>query len=64
MWLWFLPLAALAAGGGWLAYTMRGWSEIGDEEAEVDFESTESSSAGGRNSDDYLSQVEKDLDLV
>ncbi len=65
MWLWFLPLAALAAGGGWLAYTMRGWAETGDEEAEVDFESTESSSsAGGSDSDNYLNQVEKDLDLV
>jgi len=68
MWLWFLPLAALAIGGGWLAYVIRGWSEADDdedEEAELpDVEPEDDTSPGRDGSDDYLSQVEKDLDLV
>jgi len=64
LWLWFLPLAALAAGGGWLAYIIRGWSEA-DEEDEDRVEAVSAAEAATDipASDDYLSQVEKDLDL-
>jgi cytochrome c-type biogenesis protein CcmH len=63
--LWILPVIALLAGGGWLFYTIRGWRNQAEEV------SGDSSPAvnptrpyvANNQSDNYLSQVEKDLGL-
>jgi cytochrome c-type biogenesis protein CcmH/NrfF len=55
--LWVLPVAALLAGAGWLFYTLRRWkkpvaiSAVGPAPA-----------AAQLPDDDYLKQVEKDLE--
>jgi cytochrome c-type biogenesis protein CcmH len=62
--LWFLPVLALLAGGGWLIYTMRGWSGQKTATAPVESASAgESLPTAELPTDDYLRQVEKDLGL-
>jgi len=59
LFLWVLPVVAILIGGGWLAYTMRRWKK--DEPAPAAASPRPDSSGGADVSDDYLSQVEKDL---
>ena len=52
--LWLLPVIALLAGAGWLYYTMRDWSQPVGAATPV---------PAALPRDDYLSQVDRDLDL-
>ena len=65
--LWVLPVIAILAGGGWLAYVIRGWRKDEPAPVAVGSSPTEAAKPGpaGADSppDDYLSQVEKDLGL-
>ena len=61
LWLWILPGLAILIGGGWLYYLMRGWSQAA--ESTVTVGSGPSASATMPVSDDYLSQVDRDLGL-
>ncbi len=58
--LWILPVLALLAGGVWLFYTMRSWSQ---PEEMVPEAAAPLANGAGQPDDDYLNQVEKDLDL-
>lgn len=63
--LWILPVIALLAGGGWLFYTIRGWR---NQAGEVSGNSSPAVNptrpdVTDTQSDNYLSQVEKDLGL-
>ena len=63
--LWVLPVLALLVGGGWLFYTLRGWSAQRQLAAaatrEPPADTVEIDTAAP--TDDYLSQVEQDLEL-
>lgn len=65
--LWIIPVLALLAGGGWLAYTLRGWA--GQKTRSVAATSARSNATNGfwpevaSCPDNYLSQVEKDLGI-
>jgi len=63
--LWVLPVIALLAGGGWLFYTIRGWTNQTEEESVSSSPVTgpAPSHITSNQSEDYLSQVEKDLGL-
>lgn len=64
--LWVLPVIALLAGGGWLFYTIRGWSNQTAEEdnfADPSIVEPVTSPAANKLPNDYLSQVDKDLGL-
>ena len=66
--LWLLPVIALLAGGGWLFYTMRGWSEpkttgSANPSVPIHFSNNGFSATSTGLSNDYLSQVEKDLGI-
>jgi len=58
--LWFLPVLALLAGGGWLFYTIRGWTN-GTGQIATAAAGTETQPASYPLSNDYLRQVDKDL---
>ena len=60
--LWVLPIVALLAGGGWLAYTLRGWKKAEEAPATASMPVTSSTSPPNDVSEDYLHQVEKDLE--
>ncbi len=57
LWLWVLPVSMIILGAGILFYTMRKWAS--PAAAPVAVAAAPSPAA----SDDYLSQVEKDLDF-
>jgi cytochrome c-type biogenesis protein CcmH len=60
--LWILPVAAILVGGGWLIYILRRWNKA--ETAPIAAGSPQavvSDSPPPDVSDDYLSQVERDL---
>jgi cytochrome c-type biogenesis protein CcmH len=63
--LWVLPVLAILAGGAWLVYVIRGWRK--DEPVPAAVASSPAAAAkptaSDPPSDDYLSQVEKDLGL-
>lgn len=64
--LWVLPVIALLAGGWWLVYTIRGWAQQKQpavEAAAVPAAETAAPPAGALSEDDYLDEVEKDLNL-
>ncbi len=65
--LWVLPVAMILLGGILLFFTMRKWTGQKPEPVEVSPQAAAAHSAGGATtaamSDDYLSQVEKDLGL-
>jgi cytochrome c-type biogenesis protein CcmH len=52
--LWVLPVAALLIGGGWLFYILRRWKKP--------VQAAPVGAAAALPSDDYLKQVEKDLE--
>ena len=58
--LWVLPVVALLAGGIWLGLIMRRWNQAKPVTASV---STEPGLSASHVSDEYLEQVEQDLDL-
>lgn len=58
--LWVLPVVALLAGGIWLGLIMRKWNQAKPVTASV---STEPGLSASHVSDEYLEQVEQDLDL-
>ncbi len=66
--LWVLPVLALLAGGGWLAYILRGWAGQKTRPA-VAITSSRVKATNGfwpevtSCPDNYLSQVEKDLGI-
>jgi cytochrome c-type biogenesis protein CcmH len=53
--LWVLPVAALLIGGGWVIYILRRWKKQPAPAAPV-------GPAAALPADDYLKQVEKDLE--
>ncbi len=53
--LWILPIIAIVLAGGWLLYTMRGWQQPETVAA------TPQTPTATDISDDYLSQVDQDL---
>ena len=55
--LWVLPVLAILIGGGWLFYTMQRWNQAKLAPAEA----TTAPHPSPEVTDDYLSQVEKDL---
>lgn len=57
--LWILPVIGLLAGGGWLYYTMHNWSQSDEIEEATEVLPPNQAPL----SDDYLSQVERDLGL-
>ena len=59
--LWILPVVALLAGGGWLFYTMRRWNQTELAPA-TPMPAMPSSAIPDEISEDYLRQVEKDLE--
>lgn len=66
--LWILPFIALLAGGIWLYYTLRNWTNRESAAAAVattptGVSSTSASANAADLSDDYLKQVDKDLGL-
>lgn len=61
--LWILPVIALLAGGGWLYYTMHDWSQKSAPIEAATAAAPPSQSSQSDVSDDYLSQVERDLGL-
>ena len=60
--LWVLPVVALLAGGGWLVYTMRRWNKAELAPAAASTPTTPATSSPNDASEDYLHQVEKDLE--
>ena len=60
--LWVLPVVALLAGGGWLVYTIRRWNKAELAPAAASMPVAPSTSPPNDVSEDYLSQVEKDLE--
>ena len=65
--LWVLPVIAILAGGGWLAYVIRGWRKDEPAPAAVGSSPTEAAKPAPAGDapppDDYLSQVDRDLGL-
>ena len=63
LFLWILPVVAILAGGGWLIYTLRRWNRTpAPAEAAPDSPAVPTASTSNEVSEDYLSQVERDLD--
>lgn len=60
--LWILPVVALLAGSVWLGLTMRKWNQVKLTTASSSPGSEPSLHGGLQISDEYLKQVEKDLD--
>lgn len=60
--LWVLPIVALLAGGGWLVYTMRRWNKTEPVPVAASMPVTPSTPLSNDISEDYLHQVEKDLE--
>jgi len=60
--LWVLPVVAVLVGGGWLIYTIRRWNKAELAPAAVSTPVTPSASPPNDVSEDYLRQVEKDLE--
>jgi cytochrome c-type biogenesis protein CcmH len=70
LWVWALPVIAILAGLGWLAYLMRGWVR---QRPVVPVESTQAGEAAGGSSrlndaalpeDEYLRRVQQDLEKL
>jgi len=59
--LWVLPVVALLAGGGWLVYMMRRWNTA-EVAPTTPMPVMSSNSPTNDASEDYLRQVEKDLE--
>ncbi len=59
LWLWILPFIILLAGAIWLFYTMRNWTRPATASV---VDTSNSVSTQKTSPDDYLSQVEKDLE--
>jgi cytochrome c-type biogenesis protein CcmH len=57
--LWILPIIAVLAGGGWLFYLLRRWNKPDSVPAVHPLSMVPSTPV---SSDDYLKQVEKDLE--
>jgi cytochrome c-type biogenesis protein CcmH len=61
--LWILPVIALLAGGVWLVYIMRRWNKPQPAPAAAAATPSDPPQQSTDISDDYLSQVDKDLGL-
>jgi cytochrome c-type biogenesis protein CcmH len=62
VWVWALPVAAIAIGLVWLAFRMRGWVR---QPAAVPAEETPPGAAGaGEAGDEYLRRVQEDLEKL
>jgi len=64
--LWILPVAALLIGGGWLFYTVRNWAREAPGAAaspSSPVNATTSQATPQAGSEDYLTQVERDLGI-
>ncbi|MEM7342703.1 MAG: cytochrome c-type biogenesis protein [Chloroflexota bacterium] len=61
--LWVLPFIILLAGGGWLFYTMRGWTAQSAVAASPAESSSEAIVHPPKSLDSYLSDVDRDLGL-
>ena len=61
--LWILPVAAILAGGGWLIYTLRRWNRTPAPAAAASpSPAARPDTAPDEVADDYLTQVERDLE--
>jgi cytochrome c-type biogenesis protein CcmH len=65
VWVWALPVAAIAIGLAWLAFRMRGWVQ---QPATVPVEETPPGAAGAGEvapaGDEYLRRVQEDLEKL
>jgi cytochrome c-type biogenesis protein CcmH len=65
VWVWALPVAAIAIGLAWLAFRMRGWVQ---QPAAVPVEETPPGAAGAGEvapaGDEYLRRVQEDLEKL